>query len=252
MMDKMKNLRYFVERILDEVSLTVIMNAITNWNKIVDCQVSIEASCDLTSEQTLEKAFTCPNLHALVTWSKLGKALPECWSNLVSSKLRFLDLFESKIEDDPMSTLGKLPYLIRLRLYWESFVEDDPMTCTENSVLRLKRLTLRGLPKLREWRVEGGAMPLLSLLRIAECSSLEMVPEGLSSISTLQTLVIEGMPELSERLSPSRQDFHKVRHVPSILIEDHSSPSVCYKCSEIKQSTFWLRYLKPELQTLDY
>ncbi|XP_047949542.1 putative disease resistance protein At1g50180 [Salvia hispanica] len=222
-MDKMKNLRHFVARIHDEVSLSVIMNSITNWNKIVDCQVSIEASCDLTSEKTLEKAFTCPNLHALVTRSKLGKALPECWSDLVSSKLRFLDLFESKIEDDPMGTLGKLPCLIRLRLYWESFV-GEKMTCTVNSFLRLKRLTLRGLPKLREWRVEAGAMPLLSLLRIAECSSLEMVPEGLSSISTLQTLIIEGMPELSERVSPSGQDFHKVCHVPSILIEDQSSP----------------------------
>ncbi|KAG6405064.1 hypothetical protein SASPL_132646 [Salvia splendens] len=175
---------------LKHLTLPVFGNEKVGNYRIVDCQVSIEASCDLTSEKTLEKAFTCPNLHALVTRSKLGKALPECWSDLVSSKLRFLDLFESKIEDDPMGTLGKLPCLIRLRLYWESFV-GEKVTCTVNSFLHLKRLTLR---------------------------------EGLSSISTLQTLVIEGMPELSERVSPSGQDFHKVRHVPSILIEDQSSP----------------------------
>ncbi|KAL1555919.1 putative disease resistance proteinisoform X2 [Salvia divinorum] len=195
------------------------MNAITNWNKIVVCDVNIGDSCDLTDDKMLEKLLTCPNLHNLGISSKVGKALAKCGSDLMSSKLRFLDLFESEIEDDPMGILRKLPCLIRLQLYQESFVGEE-MRCPTNSFLRLKKLVLRGLPKLREWRVESGAMPFLSQLTIGECSCLEMVPEGLSGISTLQTLIIEQMPEMRERVSPSGQDFHKVRHVPSIIIKD--------------------------------
>ncbi|KAG6384566.1 hypothetical protein SASPL_155614 [Salvia splendens] len=217
--DRMKNLRRFASRVHDKKSLSTILNAITNWNKIVVCDVNIGDSCDLTDEQMLEKVLTCPNLHNLCISSKLGKELAKCGSNLMSSKLRFLDLFGCEIEDDPMGILGKLPCLIRLQLYRESFVGEE-MRCPANSFLRLKKLVLRGLPKLREWRVEAGAMPLLSQLTIGECSCLEMVPQGLSRISTLHTLVIKQMPKLRERVSPSGQDFHNVRHVTSIIIKD--------------------------------
>ncbi|XP_047949539.1 probable disease resistance protein At1g58602 [Salvia hispanica] len=218
-MNRMKNLRRFSARIHDNESLSAILNAIMNLNKIVVCCVDIHDSCDLTSAQMLEKALTCPNLHELRTMSKLGKALSECGSDLISSKLRLLDLFGSEIEYDPMGILGKLPCLIRLRLYWESVIGEE-MIFPANSFLRLRRLTLRGLPKLREWRVEAGAMPLLSKVKIADCSCLEMVPEGLSGISTLQKLVIKRMPELRKRVTPSGHDFHKICHVSSIIIED--------------------------------
>ncbi|KAL1555908.1 putative disease resistance protein [Salvia divinorum] len=91
----MKNLRRFIARIHDSESLSAIMNGIMNWNKIRDCGVTIEGSCDLTSERMLEKALTCPNLYELCTLIKLGKALAECGSDLLSSKLRCLDLFDS-------------------------------------------------------------------------------------------------------------------------------------------------------------
>ncbi|XP_047949522.1 probable disease resistance protein At1g58390 [Salvia hispanica] len=189
-MDRMKNLRFFMASIYDNESLSAIMNDIMNWNKIQDIQVSIRESCDLTSERMLEKALTCPNLYQLYIISKLGKALAESGSDFLISELRFLNLYRTEIEDDPMGILGKLPCLIILRLHKESFVGEE-MRCPANSFPRLKKLTLRGLPKLREWRVESGAMPLLSKLTIGECSCLEMVPEGLSGISTLQTLVIK-------------------------------------------------------------
>ncbi|XP_047950120.1 probable disease resistance protein RF9 [Salvia hispanica] len=217
--DRMKNLRQFIGRIHDSESLSAIMNVIMNWKKIRDCIVTIEKSCDLTSERLLEKVLTCPNLYHLNIYSKSVKALAKCESDLLSSKLKSLKLFYCEIEDDPMGILGKLPCLIRLRLSWESFVGEE-MRCPANSFLRLKKLVLRGLPKLREWRVESGAMPLLSKLTITDCSCLEMVPDGLTALSTLQTLVIKRMPKLRERVSPSGQDFHKVRHVPSIIIKE--------------------------------
>ncbi|XP_047947579.1 probable disease resistance protein At1g58390 [Salvia hispanica] len=165
-MHRMKNLRYFIARIYDNESLSAIMNGIMNSNKIQYCQVSIQESCDLTSEGMLEKALTCPNLFDLNIDSKSVKAIAKCESDLLSSKLKCLNLFDCEIEDDPMWILGKLPCLIRLKLYRKSFVVEE-MRCPANSFLRLKRLALRGLPKLREWRVESGAMPLLSKLTIS-------------------------------------------------------------------------------------
>ncbi|XP_047950138.1 disease resistance protein RPP8-like [Salvia hispanica] len=218
-MGRMKNLQIFIAIIHDNERLSAIMNAIMNWNKIRECTILIAGSCDLTNERMLEKALTCPNLYELFIYSKIGKELAECGSDLLSSKLRCLDLKFCEIEDDPMGILGKLPWLAKLVLRQKSFVGEE-MTCPTNSFLRLKILALRELPALREWRVEAGAMPLLSELTIEECYCLEMVPKGLCAISTLQTLVIERMPELSKRISPSGQDFHEVCHVPSILIKD--------------------------------
>ncbi|XP_047949518.1 probable disease resistance RPP8-like protein 4 [Salvia hispanica] len=218
-MDRMKNLRFFIAAMYNNESLSAIMNGIMNWNKIQVCQVTIRGSCDLTSEEMLEKALTCPNLSDLIIWSKLGKALAKCESDLSSSKLKCLNLIGCEIEDDPMGLLGKLPCLIILRIHHKSFVGEE-MRCPANSFPSLKKLVLRGLPNLREWRVEAGAMPLLSKLTIADCSCLEMVPEGLNGISTLKTLSIKHMPELRERVSPSGPDFYKVRPVPLIIIKE--------------------------------
>ncbi|XP_047950140.1 probable disease resistance protein At1g58602 [Salvia hispanica] len=215
-MDRMKNLRYFKAKIYDNESLSAIMNDIMNLNKIQDCQVTIQGSCDLTCEGMLEKALTCHNLYDLNIVSKSVKALAKCESDLLSSKLKCLNLFRCVIEDDPMGIPGKLPCLIILRFYPESFVGEE-MRCSANSFLRLKKLELIGLPKWREWRVEAGAMPLLFQLTIVDCSCLEILPEGLTALSTLQTLVINKMPELSKRVSPAGQDFHKVRHVPQFV-----------------------------------
>ena len=217
--DRMMNLRRCAAIVHNKESLSDIMNTIKDMNKIVHCLVIIESNCDLTSEQMLEKALTCPNLHDLGIRSKLGNALAGFGSDLMSSKIRCLNLDGSEIEDDPMGILGKLPCLIILRIHHESFVGEE-MRCPANSFPRLKRLVLTGLPKLREFRVEAGAMPRLFKLTIGECSCLEMLPEGLSGISTLQKLVIKQMPELRKRVSASGQDFHKVRHVPSIRIKD--------------------------------
>ncbi|XP_057781291.1 putative disease resistance protein At1g50180 [Salvia miltiorrhiza] len=219
-MNRMKNLRYFSTSIHDNESLSAIMNAIaTNWNKLVYCRVEIKEGCELgTNEGVLNKAFTCPNLHSLWIVVKLGKTLAECGRDFISSKLRNLVLSECEIEDDPMGILGKLPCLRDLYLLRKSFV-GEKMTCPSNSFPRLKRLHLLQLPNLREWRVEAGAMPILSELQIDECSSLKMLPEGLSGISTLRELHIYG--ELGKRVSASGEDFHKVCHVPSIIIRNY-------------------------------
>lgn len=82
---------------------------------------------------------------------------------------------------------------------------------------------LDDLQELREWKVDEGAMPLLLHLYIRRCLGMEMVPQGLSAISNLQDLIIEGIPELGRRVMSDNggregEDFHKVRHVSKITI----------------------------------
>ncbi|XP_057780975.1 probable disease resistance protein At1g58602 [Salvia miltiorrhiza] len=219
-MNRMKNLRSFSTKIYDNESLSTIIDVIALMEKLLHCWVEINKGCELGTNKgvlTLKKVITCPNLHSLWIQVKLGKALAECGSDFISSKLITLGLYECEIEDDPMGILGKLPCLIHLYLWTKSFVGEE-MTCPSNSFPRLKLLVLYQLPKLREWRVEAGAMPLLYELKIFDCSSLKMIPDGLSFISTLQELTIIGMPEMEKRVSASGEDFHKVGHVPSIII----------------------------------
>ncbi|XP_057781243.1 putative disease resistance protein At1g50180 [Salvia miltiorrhiza] len=219
--NKMKNLRRFDARIFDNERLSAMIDGIAIMDKLSFCRVRIEEGCELgRNEGVLKKAFTCPNLHNLVIQVKLGKALPECCKrDFMSSKLTSLWLSKCEIEDDPMGILGNLPCLTYLYLCWKSFVGEE-MTCPSNSFRCLKRLGLSELPKLREWRVEAGAMPLLSELEIYDCSSLKMLPHGLSGISTLRKLEITGMAEMGKRVSASGEDFHKVSHVTSIIIQD--------------------------------
>ncbi|XP_057781312.1 probable disease resistance protein At1g58602 [Salvia miltiorrhiza] len=219
-MNKMKNLRTFSTKIYDNESLSANIDAIALMEKLLHCLVEINKGCELGTNKgvlTLKKVITCPNLHSLRIQVKLGKALAECGSDFISSKLITLFLSECEIEDDPMGILGKLPCLIHLYLWRKSFVGEE-MTCPSNSFPRLKLLVLSQLPKLREWRVEAGAMPLLYELKIYHCSSLKMLPDGLSGISTLRKLEIAGMAEMGKRVSASGEDFHKVTHVPSIII----------------------------------
>ncbi|XP_057781230.1 putative disease resistance protein At1g50180 [Salvia miltiorrhiza] len=223
-MNRMKNLRKFSTEIHDNESLSAMIDAIATMDKLVDCKVEIKEGCELGTNEgvlILKKALTCSNLHDLWIEVKLGKALAECGRDFSSSKLTSLDLYECEIDDDPMGILGKLPCLVELCLWRKSFVWEE-MTCPLNSFPRLKKLILYQLPKLREWRVKAGAMPLLSKIVIWDCASLKMLPDGLSGISTLRELCIYKMPELGKRVSASGEDFHKVTHVPSIVIHDYN------------------------------
>ncbi|XP_057778261.1 probable disease resistance protein At1g58390 [Salvia miltiorrhiza] len=98
----------------------------------------------------------------------------------------------------------------------EGVIELETLSNLDSRVIELWEL-----PKLREWRVEAGAMPLLSHLQIDECPNLEMLPDGLNLISTLQELEIIDTPELGKRVSASGEDFQKISHVPSIIIKNY-------------------------------
>ncbi|KAF3952653.1 hypothetical protein CMV_021812 [Castanea mollissima] len=154
----------------------------------------------------------CPRLHKLHIEGRINKLpnhqeFPPCLAKLT--------LWGSRLVEDPMPILEKLPYLRVLR-GWEAFIGKQ-MVCSEKGFPQLKSLLLRGLPNLQEWTVEAGAMPSLCRLEITDCNKLETVPDGLKFVSALQELEIRWMPRaFKHRLEEGGEDFYKVQHVPSI------------------------------------
>ncbi|KAL0432985.1 UNVERIFIED_CONTAM: Disease resistance RPP8-like protein 3 [Sesamum latifolium] len=121
-----------------------------------------------------------------------------------------------------MATLEKLPKLSSLTLYDSTYVGEE-MACLTKGFPRLLYLKLWGLSNLKTWRIDEGAMPKLTRLVIAHCGKLEMLPDGLEFLTTLQKLNVRWMPDgFKNRLRAADgegEDFYKVRHVPDIKLD---------------------------------
>ncbi|CDO99401.1 unnamed protein product [Coffea canephora] len=166
----------------------------------------------------LEKLFES-NLHHLTLNGSIG-ILPDYKLHFFKN-LNELSISCSSIRRDPMLTLEKLPNLQKLWLISVSFGTE--MACHSLGFPRLRFLGLHDPDRLEDWRVEEGAMPNLSHLRIRKCTALKMIPDGLKFISTLKEIVIQGMRDtFNNRVrvidGQEGEDFYKVSHVPSILI----------------------------------
>ncbi|XP_028088857.1 putative disease resistance protein At1g58400 [Camellia sinensis] len=167
----------------------------------------------------LKQLLGCHHLYRLSIRGIIPE-LPE-YSRGFSPNLIELLLMRCKLEEDPMPTLERLPNLQYLYLGDCVFV-GDKMVCSANGFPQLKTLSLFALRQLKEWEVEKGAMPNLSSLEINYCRGLEMVPEGLRFIATLQLFTIKGARENFNKLrrvnGEEGEDFYKVRHVSSLNI----------------------------------
>ncbi|KAK8669519.1 hypothetical protein V6N13_106947 [Hibiscus sabdariffa] len=155
----------------------------------------------------------CPRLCKLHVEGRIEN-LPR--DNEFPSSLTKLTLWGSRLAEDPMEALGKLPHLKYLS-GWEVFI-GKKMTCSKNSFPKLKTLLLRGLPNFQEWTIEEGAMRTLNRLGISDCYKLKMVPDGLRFVTTLQELEIRWMSRaFKTSVEEDGEDFYKVQHVPSIV-----------------------------------
>lgn len=187
-------------------------------NKTLQYLMSLSLKTDLLSfpEKIVDLRkllFGCPRLCKLHIEGRIEN-LPK--NNEFPSSLTKLTLLGSRLVEDPMEALGKLPYLKYLS-GWEVFI-GKKMICCKHSFPQLKTLRLRGLPNFEEWTIEGGAMPALSRLGISDCYKLKMVPDGLTFISTLRELEIKWMSTaFKSSLREDGEDFYKVQHVPSIV-----------------------------------
>ncbi|XP_010258825.1 PREDICTED: putative disease resistance protein At1g50180 [Nelumbo nucifera] len=133
--------------------------------------------------------------------------------NLTKLSLRY-----SKLDQDLITTLEKLPNLRILKLLKESYI-GAKMVCSRRGFPQLQFLELRYLDILEEWRVEEGAMLSLRHLEIDGCIQLKMLPDGLQHLTALQELEVRYMPnEFKVGLGADGVDWHKIRHIPSLTI----------------------------------
>ncbi|XP_027152105.1 probable disease resistance protein RF45 [Coffea eugenioides] len=107
------------------------------------------------------------NIHELEIDRSLCKKLPDYQSHMFPDPagLTQLKLHTTNIEEDPMGTLEKLPNLRILELGPNSFLGQE-IICHSIGFPQLKHLVLHFLGNLKQWKVDEGAMPKLSGLRI--------------------------------------------------------------------------------------
>ncbi|KAA8532842.1 hypothetical protein F0562_033041 [Nyssa sinensis] len=145
-----------------------------------------ERFCSEEDLTLLCRLLECHHLYKLSLRGPIGK-LPD--DTHFSPSLTYIELGGSRLKKDPMVTLGKVPNLRRLELESDSFAGEE-MVCSTMSFPQLRSLVLRCLENLEEWRVDEGAMPNLSSLRIQYCEKLKMVPDGLRFVTSLQEFKI--------------------------------------------------------------
>ncbi|KAL3533899.1 hypothetical protein ACH5RR_007420 [Cinchona calisaya] len=224
---KLKNLRVLSATVLlDTADPTEIIGYISNSNHLGRTYVTIfvkgdSAATTITAEKistAVAQCFSCCNLHMLKIKGPIGK-LPKYEAHFGPS-LTVLTLWDSNLMEDPMETLEMLPNLRKLYLSFDSFVGKE-IRCTALGFRRLRFLELRSLYNLEKWWIDEGAMPSLLLLTIDSCKRLEMIPNGLKFVTTLQELEIIEMPKtFTDRIRQEGADFDKISHIPSLLIRN--------------------------------
>ncbi|XP_071927974.1 putative disease resistance protein At1g50180 isoform X2 [Coffea arabica] len=240
-LSNLRALKAIVRKNLED--LKHIINPISNLDcirisslRIVDFDFGSNRGLDVLSRVLFSR-----NIHELEIGNSLCKKLPDYQSHMFPdlAGLTQLKLFGTDIEEDPMATLEELPNLRILKLGHNSFLGQE-MICHSMGFPKLKCLELHGLGNLKQWKVEEGAMPELSSLRIRECKVLEMIPDGLRCLTTLEEVSLVEMPELFnnrvriESGCQQGEDYDKISHVPSVKI--HRFVGTTYQVEIVRPS----------------
>ncbi|KAL0388200.1 UNVERIFIED_CONTAM: putative disease resistance RPP8-like protein 2 [Sesamum radiatum] len=222
---KMQKLRVLDGRIWDEESLSMIVDRILNHqDQFRDIKLLIQETCNVNQEKDgstlLRRVVMCRSLSILDLQCPVSK-LPAYEVQLYQNVIE-LNLWDSRIDEDPMEILEKLPVLRELCLSSNAYVGRE-MVCRATGFPQLRKLILEELPNLVEWKVDKRAMTNLSTLEIRRCNKLEMIPDGLKFVTTLKELQIASMPEEFEERArvvdgEEGEDYRKIKHIPSIYI----------------------------------
>ncbi|OVA18811.1 Disease resistance protein [Macleaya cordata] len=149
------------------------------------------------------------------------------WGRISSESFLFppnlikLELWESKIKTEELIVvLAKLQNLKFLALGNDSYIRKK-MIFSQGRFLRLQFLKLYSLNELEELMVEEGALISLTHLEIVGCGKMEMLPDRLQELTSLQELRVYYMPErFIARLSENNgEDWEKIKHIPSVIKE---------------------------------
>ncbi|XVF45449.1 hypothetical protein PTKIN_Ptkin02bG0207300 [Pterospermum kingtungense] len=179
--------------------------------------LSVESE-ERTDPRHLKYLLTgCVNVYELSLSAEINK-LPDLQQ--ISQSIAYISLSRSRLDEDPMPTLEKLPKLRILELNEDVFI-GMVMICSATGFLRLESSTISSHINLEELRVSQGAMSYLRILKIADCRKLKMLPDELRFITALKELKIEKMPKaFKDKLVQGGEDHYKVQHIPSIIFRD--------------------------------
>ncbi|CAL5444876.1 unnamed protein product [Camellia sinensis] len=225
----------FVETDNSQDFLAFIDYLNTSVNDLRQTSLSFYFSFEEAELTILKKLLRCNHLYKLSIFGFIPK-LPK-YQDFSSSIIK-LQLCSCELQEDRMPTLEWLLCLQFLNLDFDAFV-GDKMVCSANGFPQLKTLQLHCLMHFKEWEVERRALRNLTVLTIHYCQELEMVPEGLRFIDTLQQFTTEEMSEnFNKKLrginGKEGEDFYKVRHVSSVSIRILSNGKWKKKMLEVR------------------
>ncbi|PIN14555.1 hypothetical protein CDL12_12816 [Handroanthus impetiginosus] len=88
----------------------------------------------------------------------------------------------------------------------------------EGALPSLELLEISKLENLKKWEVEEGALPSLKFLEIRSCTNLEMLPNALQHVDTLQECILASMPPQFIDKTKDRQPqlWDKIKLDPSV------------------------------------
>ncbi|KAF7847797.1 hypothetical protein BT93_L2565 [Corymbia citriodora subsp. variegata] len=189
-LDRLVNLRKLglmcqeksVKAVLNWVQLLPNLHSLKLWS--ID-EFGKSSKIELVSLEKQTKLCNLYLLGNLVKQVNLSEVLP--------SSLRKLTLSMLALNEDPMPVLGKLPELIILRLFANSYSGSE-MTCDVGGFPKLRALKLWMLDKLNTWTVKEGTMPILQELEIRGCDKLSPI-DGIGHLQSLKELTLTSMPE---------------------------------------------------------
>ncbi|KAK2641423.1 hypothetical protein Ddye_023186 [Dipteronia dyeriana] len=187
---KLQTLKYVKNESWTEIKTEKLINLVELWlhGYLKEQVLSLDSMANLKSLRILsvelddDKSFVslqplcnCPQLIDLRLRGKMKK-LPEDIHEILLN-LECLYLGVSRLEDNPMPLLEKLPNLLILYLDYE-FNCGKKLICSAKGFLRHEILPLDvDDDLLKEWQVEEGALPRLRCLRIDPNNSKLIMPE---------------------------------------------------------------------------
>ncbi|KAH0684537.1 hypothetical protein KY289_022289 [Solanum tuberosum] len=127
---------------------------------------------------SLEFVNSCEKIQKLWLGGRLEK-LP-----LFPDSITMITLLDSKLMEDPMPILGRLPNVRNLQLFRASY-EGKEIMCSDNSFSQLEFLHLDRLDNLERWHLGTSAMPLIKGLGIHDCPNLKEIPERMKDVELL-------------------------------------------------------------------
>ncbi|PHU00013.1 hypothetical protein BC332_29800 [Capsicum chinense] len=114
----------------------------------------------------------------------------------------------SKLMGNAIYTLQDLPNLVTLVL--DQAYDGEKLTFRAGGFEKLKELQIMNSTKLRQMKVEEGAMPSLEKLEMRNCRLMEELPLGIEHLSKLQYLLLDEIGELLVNCSCSQSSCRRL------------------------------------------